>query len=100
MSRSTVVRQVAKRNQSVPHCNYCDRSPLITEGGVEVFEVRLAMAENVLTGDLCDEHMSELRECAIRAKLAPAGTQRRRRTFEDSIVASPADIPRDTGDDM
>lgn len=87
---------MARRNQAVPHCNVCDRSPLITEGGVEVFEVRLAMGGNVLTGDLCDDDLTPLRDCAITAKLSPASTQRRRRTFEDSIVPGPEAIPKDT----
>jgi hypothetical protein len=60
-------------NADAPHTRYIIESP-----------------DKKIQVDLCDEDSVWLRELIART---PA--KRKRRTFDDSIVASPADIPRD-----
>ena len=94
MSRSSApAARVARRKVDLPTCDVCGRSILPDEGGVEVREVAVRIDRDSLTGDLCDEHAGPIREAAETAGLKPHVAKRARRTFADSTVASPDDIP-------
>ena len=77
----------------VPACDVCGRSPLPSEGGVDVRDVTLSIDQEKLAGELCDDHLQPLRDAG--GVLVPARPPRRRRTFDSSKVSDPSQIPRD-----
>ena len=92
MSRSSApAARVARRQVTIAACNVCGRTILPEEGGVEVRGVSVKIADQARAGDLCVDHLGPITEAA--EVLDPVVAKRARRTFADSIVASPDDIP-------
>lgn len=83
---------MAKVNIPAVTCDVCSRSELVN--GIKVEPVRIRLGEVEVSGDLCEEHSKPVREAI--AVLPRKPRQRRRASFEDSVVSSPDEIPRST----
>ena len=96
MSLSTrSASRVARRTVTIATCNVCQRSILPTEGGVDVREVSVKIDDQTRAGDLCDEHLAPIQDAAEVLELVVP--KRSRRTFADSIVRDPSQIPGKDG---
>jgi hypothetical protein len=91
LSTRTRSSRVARRTVTIAACNVCGRSILPSEGGVEVCEVSVQIESETRKGDLCVDHIGPIQEAA--EVLDPVVPKRARRTFEDSIVKDPSQIP-------
>lgn len=81
---------MGKQTVPIVTCDVCHRSELIHHVKIEPAEVRLG--EVKVSGDLCEDHSGPVREAM---KILPTPRKRRRTRFEDSVVDSPEDIPRE-----
>ena len=81
---------MARAQVPVVTCDVCGRSELLNQVKVDRAEVSLGEARKA--GDLCEDHAGPVRDAL--AVLPEARPKRKRRRFEDSILADPSEIPR------
>jgi hypothetical protein len=77
---------------NLPACDICRRND------VELVRYTLSVGEERRAGEVCDEHRKKFTR--LLEELPQEPNPKRYRRFEDSVVASPDDIPRTKPDQV